>query len=72
MNATDSSNLIDSPIASRLGTHRALLHFQESGALEKFRPYGVPTVTWTDWAASHLQKQAPLEEATDLDGFMVT
>ena len=72
MNATDSSNLIDSPIASRLGTHRALLHFQESGALEKFRPYGVPTPAWIDWAASHLQKRAPLDEATDLDGFMVT
>lgn len=72
MNATDSSNLIDSPVASRLGTHRALLHFQESGAIEKFRPYGVPTHAWIDWAANHLQKQAPLDEATDLDGFMVT
>ncbi len=72
MNATDSSNLIDSPIASRLGTHRALLHFQESGAIEKFRPYGLPTPAWIDWAASHLQKRAPLDEATDLDGFMVT
>ncbi len=72
MNATDSSNLIDSPIASRLGTHRALLHFQESGAIEKFRPYGLPKPAWLDWAAGCLQKTGPLDEATDLDGFMVT
>ena len=72
MNATDSSNLIDSPIASRLGTHRALLHFQESGAIEKFRPYGLPKQSWLDWAASCLQKRSPLDEATDLDSFMVT
>jgi DNA segregation ATPase FtsK/SpoIIIE, S-DNA-T family len=72
MNATDSSNLIDSPIASRLGTHRALLHFQESGAIEKFRPYGLPKQSWLDWAAGCLQKRGPLDEATDLDSFMVT
>ncbi len=72
MNATDSSNLIDSPIASRLGTHRALLHFQESGAIEKFRPYGLPKPAWLDWAASCLQKRGPMDEATDLDSFMVT
>ena len=72
MNATDSSNLIDSPIASRLGTHRALLHFQESGGIEKFRPYGPPKQSWLDWAAGCLQKRRPLDEATDLDSFMVT
>lgn len=72
MNATDSSNLIDSPIASRLGTHRALLHFQESGAIEKFRPYGLPKQSWLDWAAGCLHRRGPLDEATDLDGFMVT
>ena len=72
MNATDSSNLIDSPIASRLGTHRALLHFQESGAIEKFRPYGLPKQSWLDWTAGCLQKREPLDEATDLDSFMAT
>lgn len=72
MNAADSSNLIDSPVASRLGTHRALLHFQESGAIEKFRPYGLPKKSWLDWAASCLQRRGPLDEATDLDEFMVS
>ena len=35
----DSSTLIDSPAASRLGTNRGLLHSEELGMLEKFRPY---------------------------------
>jgi DNA segregation ATPase FtsK/SpoIIIE, S-DNA-T family len=35
----DSSTLIDSPAASRLGTNRGLLHSEELGVLEKFRPY---------------------------------
>ncbi|MDA1008903.1 MAG: FtsK/SpoIIIE domain-containing protein, partial [Planctomycetota bacterium] len=35
----DSSSLIDSPAASRLGQHRALLSSEELGSLEKFRPY---------------------------------
>lgn len=49
MNASDSSNLIDSPAASRLGTHRALLHREETGSAEKFRPYGLPPVDWLHW-----------------------
>jgi len=42
MSATDSSNLIDSPIANRLGLYRALYHSEEQGVMEKFRPYGAP------------------------------
>ena len=37
----DSSTLIDSPAASRLGTNRGLMHSEELGVLEKFRPYVV-------------------------------
>ena len=37
----DSSTLIDSPAASRLGTNRGLLHSEELGMLEKFRPYAL-------------------------------
>jgi ABC-type multidrug transport system fused ATPase/permease subunit len=37
----DSSTLIDSPAASRLGTNRGLLHSEELGLLEKFRPYAM-------------------------------
>lgn len=42
MSATDSSNLIDTPAANRLGLYRALYHSEEQGIMEKFRPYGVP------------------------------
>ena len=41
MSPADSSSLIDSPAASRLGNNRGLLHSEELGMLEKFRPYGV-------------------------------
>lgn len=46
MSATDSSNLIDSPVAGRLGQNRALLYLEETGTLEKFRPYGLPSADW--------------------------
>jgi ABC-type multidrug transport system fused ATPase/permease subunit len=49
MNATDSSNLIDSPAASQLGVHRALLYNEAEGRLEKFRPYGPPPDDWLAW-----------------------
>ena len=39
MSPADSSSLIDSPAASRLGNNRGLLHSEELGMLEKFRPY---------------------------------
>lgn len=42
MSANDSSNLIDSPAAGKLGAHRALFYSEELGTLEKLRPYGVP------------------------------
>ena len=42
MSANDSSNLIDSPAAGKLGAHRSLFYSEELGTLEKCRPYGVP------------------------------
>ena len=49
MSQNDSSSLIDSPVASRLGPQRALFHSEEAGALEKFRPYGLPSDEWLAW-----------------------
>ena len=46
MNANDSSALIDSPAASRLGRNRALFVTEETAQPEKFRPYGLPTAAW--------------------------
>lgn len=42
MSAADSSLLIDSPVASRLGVNRAWLFRGERGTLDKFRPYALP------------------------------
>jgi energy-coupling factor transporter ATP-binding protein EcfA2/CRISPR/Cas system CSM-associated protein Csm2 small subunit len=46
MNATDSSNLMDTPDASRLGVHVAISYDEGQGRMEKFRPYGLPTPEW--------------------------
>jgi hypothetical protein len=46
LSVTDSSNLIDTPAASKLGLHRALFANEDEGRLEKFRPYGLPTEEW--------------------------
>jgi hypothetical protein len=46
MNASDSTNLIDSPQAGRLGSHRAFFFNEEEGRLEKFRPYSLPPADW--------------------------
>jgi hypothetical protein len=46
MSANDSSALIDTPVASRLGQNRAFFHSEEEGRLEKFRPYSLPDDAW--------------------------
>jgi hypothetical protein len=43
MNANDSSNLMDSPVAARLGPKRAFFYSEDQGKMEKFRPYGLLT-----------------------------
>lgn len=46
MSANDSANLIDSPAATTLGTHRALFFDDHHGSLETFRPYALPGGHW--------------------------
>ncbi|AMV16542.1 FtsK/SpoIIIE domain-containing protein [Planctomyces sp. SH-PL14] len=81
MNQSDSSNLIDSPQAAKLGVHRALLYREESGTSEKFRPYGVPGGAWLQFVKARLAGEPEVEgeaaavdlhEATDLDEFMIS
>ena len=57
MSATDSSHLIDTPLASRLGRNRALFHREEHEQPEKFRPYGMPTKDWIAWAKEQLKRK---------------
>jgi len=54
MSAADSSNLIDSPIANKLGFFRALIYSEEQGMMEKFRPYAIPPKDWIAHAQAKL------------------
>jgi hypothetical protein len=54
MSATDSSNLMDSPAASRLGGHTAIFYSEERGQAEKFRPYGLSSGEWLAQVARQL------------------
>jgi hypothetical protein len=46
MSGTDSSQLVENPAAGRLGEQRALFVQEETGTLEKFRPYQFPSDEW--------------------------
>jgi S-DNA-T family DNA segregation ATPase FtsK/SpoIIIE len=46
MSGSDSSQLVETPIASKLGPQRALFIHEETGTLEKFRPYAFPAGEW--------------------------
>jgi hypothetical protein len=46
MSGSDSSQLVDSPAAVKLGPQRALFVHEETGTLEKFRPYSFPADDW--------------------------
>jgi hypothetical protein len=58
MSANDSASLIDSPQASNLGLHRALLYNEHEGTLETFRPYAMPDSGWIEKTASALRERA--------------
>ncbi len=57
MSSNDSSNLIDSPVANKLGFFRALSYSEEQGVMEKFRPYGLPPKAWLQEVAEKLRSQ---------------
>ena len=58
MSANDSATLCDSPAASDLGLHRALLHNGQMGFLETFRPYALPEAEWLEEAGRSLAQAA--------------
>ncbi len=55
MSAEDSSNLIDTPAAAKLGAHRAIYANEDEGRQEKFRPYALPTEAWIRQAGEKLR-----------------
>jgi energy-coupling factor transporter ATP-binding protein EcfA2 len=57
MSPNDSSNLLDSPIASKLGPNRAYFSSGEENRLEKFRPYAFPPDEWIAWVREQFAKR---------------
>jgi energy-coupling factor transporter ATP-binding protein EcfA2 len=56
MSAADSTNLLDTPAASRLRQHRGLFYSDDLGTQEKFRPYGPPSEAWLAQVRQAIQK----------------
>jgi hypothetical protein len=54
MSASDSSNLIDSPVANHLRFQQGLFYNEEQGVLEKFRFYAPPDEHWLKKVADQL------------------
>ncbi len=65
MNVNDSSSLVDSPLAGRLGENRALLYRGDTGTLEKFRPYSPPPADWLGQLSSPLKQTAVAPPTSD-------
>jgi DNA segregation ATPase FtsK/SpoIIIE, S-DNA-T family len=61
MSANDSSHLIDSPIASKLGPNVSIYHNEEEGRLEKFRPYAWPPLDWLATVQQRFNLRLPVE-----------
>jgi len=57
MSATDSSTLIDTPAASKLGRYRGLYYSEEHGRSEKFRPYGIADPDWLEQVGQQLRRR---------------
>ncbi len=57
MSSVDSTSLIDSAAASRLGEHRAIFYRDDLGTQVKFRPYGRPTPKWLTWVDEQLAEE---------------
>ena len=55
MSQSDSSQLIDSPLAGKLGPQRALFIHEETSTFEKFRPYSFPTTEWLTGISAKLR-----------------
>ncbi|MEZ6123887.1 MAG: FtsK/SpoIIIE domain-containing protein [Planctomycetaceae bacterium] len=46
MNQTDSASLVDTPVAASLTAGRALIYRDQTGTIEKFRPFAWPSESW--------------------------
>jgi energy-coupling factor transporter ATP-binding protein EcfA2 len=55
MSGNDSSQLVDTPVAAKLGPQRALFIHEETGTLEKFRPYAFPSTEWLETVTGQMR-----------------
>jgi DNA segregation ATPase FtsK/SpoIIIE, S-DNA-T family len=65
MSAADSSTLMDSPIAAKLGPQRALFYTEDLGKIEKFRPYALPSAEWIRGLGAHVEAATGNVEPTE-------
>lgn len=66
MSPSDSSNLIDSPAAGRIGANRAILYRDDRGTTEKFRPYRISD-EWLAWMGQTLHGTTPPASSEPLE-----
>ena len=64
MSQNDSSYLVDTPLASKLGPQSALFQNEESGIVEKFRPYAWPTPDFLSFVRGQLSHRLGEPEAS--------
>ncbi len=60
MSPNDSGHMIETPHASKLGAHRALLASEDQNKLEKFRPYASPGAEWLSQYSNSLSSRPGL------------
>src|SRR5262249_46785239 len=60
MRANHCSVLVDTPLARKVGFPPALVHSEDRGRLEKFRPYGPPSEAWLAEMQRLLRESAPV------------
>ena len=59
MSQMDSTQLIESQAAGRLGEKRAVVFCEENGRIEKFRPWGLASEEWLAEQANRLVERQP-------------
>jgi DNA segregation ATPase FtsK/SpoIIIE, S-DNA-T family len=65
MSGADSSQLIDLPLASKLGPNLALFYNEEEGRIEKFRPYAWPADDWLAWVRQRLLARSAAKPSSE-------
>ena len=69
MNQTDSASLVDSPVAAGLGPGRAILYRDQTGAIEKFRPFAWPSDAWLRQVASWTSRES--DDGLDIESLRI-